>query len=291
MDSKNDDLRVEVVEVTPEMAKEWLELNRGNRNIRKTKWNLYLRDMLAGNWRPRAVDPIRFHKDGSLCDGQHRLIAHVESGMTFKYIVVYGLDDDDRDALDQGATRSAADVLKFRGVDHYTQQAASLIRILKTWDDGHLSYAGASAIVRPTQGEYADLLEEYDEALSAIPWAASIHRDLGLTVTPLAAARVLMERVAPVGEVDRFWDGVTGAEGTSEKDPRRTLTRWARNRAKLSNGRIENSHQLFAIFTAWNRWRRGESLTQFRPVLRNPTYNEAGAQVSPIEYAPMPTPR
>jgi hypothetical protein len=64
----------ELVEITPAMAREWLEKNiENNRGVGAQVVDAYARDMLAGKWYIPG-DPIRFDEDGNLIDGQHRLV-------------------------------------------------------------------------------------------------------------------------------------------------------------------------------------------------------------------------
>lgn len=43
-------VNVAVTLVTPELAKEWLEWNIGNRRQRRSCINSYAKDMVSGNW-------------------------------------------------------------------------------------------------------------------------------------------------------------------------------------------------------------------------------------------------
>ncbi len=101
---------MEVHEVSPELARAWLERNLGNRPIRQANLRRLVAAMKSGNWRMTG-DPIRFSNSGKLIDGQHRLMAIVESGLAFPCVVMRGLDDAIFDVLDSGASRSKADVL------------------------------------------------------------------------------------------------------------------------------------------------------------------------------------
>lgn len=265
--------KVDVVEVSPELAADWLGLNVDNyRKPRLARIRRYARDMAEGRWRDTG-DPIRFDEDGYLVDGQNRLHAQVESGQTYFHVVVRGLTSEDVDALDQGASRTPAEVLARHGVSKYQSTVASTLRLLRTWDLGMIVHAGSATIAPTTQGGILELLEEYPEAENHQAWASRISKEMGFGPTVLVTARILLDRVAGEDQVKEFWDGVENFIPNGPKDPRRTLREWAAkrkrdresgNRKSGSSGRVDNSEQLFAIFRAWNAWRAGEDLSSIR---------------------------
>jgi hypothetical protein len=99
--------------ITPDTARCWLENhNHGNRPIKKGVVAKYADIMLAGKWltSPEGIifsssNPVR------LLQGQHRLMAIAQSGVTIPMLVVRGADESVFSVLDRGAMRSAADAL------------------------------------------------------------------------------------------------------------------------------------------------------------------------------------
>lgn len=114
----------EIVEITPEMAKTMLSANTGNRKIREKQVAALTRDIESGNWHMNG-DAIRFNGDGTLLDGQHRLVAVIKSGKPIKSLVVHGIDSEAKRTIDTGAKRSAGDYFSFQGIkDPYSVAAA-----------------------------------------------------------------------------------------------------------------------------------------------------------------------
>jgi hypothetical protein len=109
-------VRVEKHEITPEKALRWLETNDNNRPVSPKRVQQLAKDMIDGVF---AVthQGIAFDSDGRLIDGQHRLWAVVESGVTISMFVCFGLD---RSAvvhyIDDGRPRSMTDKLGYGGV-------------------------------------------------------------------------------------------------------------------------------------------------------------------------------
>ena len=109
-------------------------------------------DIAAGHW-PFTGDAIRFDVDANLIDGQHRIKAIIESGVTLPFVVVFGLDPKAKHALDMGRRRSAADVLALKGYTQSTrlQGAARQLLLIK-----HNSYSA-----KITTAEIEDIVERH----------------------------------------------------------------------------------------------------------------------------------
>ena len=98
------------VNITPEMAKDFLSKSKGNRGIRtRTKLMAYVKDMEKGAWQYNG-DAIRFTYEGVLVDGHHRLTACVQSGCGFEADIVF-VPASSVQTMDKGATRSDGDNL------------------------------------------------------------------------------------------------------------------------------------------------------------------------------------
>lgn len=76
--------------VGPDQAKEYLQRNVNNRKVDKNRVNQYARDMQAGKFTDGS--PVMFFVDGCIADGQHRLMAVVQSGATVVLTVIRNLD-------------------------------------------------------------------------------------------------------------------------------------------------------------------------------------------------------
>lgn len=101
---------VSVVDITPEIARQWLERNLGNRPASPAHVAKLEKAIRDGKWKMTG-DPIRFSKSAKLIDGQHRLQAILNSGMTVTCVVMRDLEDAIFDVLDSGKGRQKSDVL------------------------------------------------------------------------------------------------------------------------------------------------------------------------------------
>ena len=116
VNTKDGDMKIVVMNITPKKAAELLTKNVNNRNIRDDRVSIYSAEMSAGNWKANGI-PIIIGDDGVLKDGQHRLTACVKSGKTMNDAVVIYLPKTQTNCYDIGAPRTAKDVAKFMGLD------------------------------------------------------------------------------------------------------------------------------------------------------------------------------
>ncbi len=99
----------EIRMVTPEMAREML-LNNVNRPVIPTNLRVLVGAISRGEWRT-THQGIAFDKHGNLVDGQHRLLACIATGIPITVEVTFGLDPEDRDAMDGGRIRTVGNHL------------------------------------------------------------------------------------------------------------------------------------------------------------------------------------
>ena len=106
----NNQMKSKVITITPVMADYWLTKNNvDNRNLRHG-WINYLTDEIkSGNWHV-THQGIAFDVNNRLLDGQHRLYAVVNSGISVDMLVTTGLPTDTFKAMDNGMKRNMSDL-------------------------------------------------------------------------------------------------------------------------------------------------------------------------------------
>lgn len=102
-----------VINVTPEIAAEWLNANTINRPLRRTVVDGYKAALARGEYR-LTHQGIAFAVTGELIDGQHRLtaISEMPANFTLPIMVTRGLPLEANKGIDQGLKRSHSDVLE-----------------------------------------------------------------------------------------------------------------------------------------------------------------------------------
>lgn len=96
--------------VTPKKASAMLLSNTNNyRKISKRNVEALKSELIAGEWLP-TTQGIGFDTDGVLVDGQNRLTAIVESGITAISLVCYNLPPYSKNKIDVGRKRTLSDL-------------------------------------------------------------------------------------------------------------------------------------------------------------------------------------
>lgn len=110
-DSEPQGMKSKIILVTPELAKEMLNHNTHNRKIRKNRVDALVNEMKSGRFYENG-ESIVFDENGTLRDGQHRLMAVVESGKSYHFNVVYGVPTENANLYDVGVKRTAMDSIE-----------------------------------------------------------------------------------------------------------------------------------------------------------------------------------
>lgn len=98
------------VVVSPEMARGYLStVINTNRPVVMSHVTRLVADMKHGNWIV-STTPIKFDHQNKLIDGQHRLRAVLESGLTFPFLIAQNCHDMEFTVQDIGLKRSLADI-------------------------------------------------------------------------------------------------------------------------------------------------------------------------------------
>lgn len=104
-------MKLQVMNVTPAKAAGWLKMNTINRPVRKQHVARLAQAMKRGEW---VANHQAIALNGSkLIDGQHRLMAVIESGLSFvEMSVIADADTKHFDTIDIGVKRSNADIFR-----------------------------------------------------------------------------------------------------------------------------------------------------------------------------------
>lgn len=271
MTSNNRKPSITLVKVTPELAEEWLGKNTHNRNIRQASVTAYARDMTAGHWHVTA-EPVKFTSDGTLLDGQHRLLAVVSAGVPVEMFVAKGVAADAQRVMDTGAKRSPGDMLKLDGYANHSALAAAA-RFAMTYQSGLESRNQGMA---PTNSEISEFVTANPDLVSAVATVTYYRNtiDIPTSVTAVAWWRLVQ---LDAEACETFFSSIATSATKGTGDPRSTLI--SRLQSSRRNGeRLPQTAQLSMVFRVWNAWRKGGSLQSL------PVYSRNGGQV------PIPDP-
>ena len=245
--------------ITPVIASALLETNVNNRNIRQTRVDQYASDMTNGAWH-FSGDPIKVSETGILLDGQHRLWAVVESGVTLDFLVIRGLPDEIYTILDSGLPRAMSDVFQHEGIVNHGVVASTVRNFLGYKRDWLLDTNRMVKISRDEQVEYA---MAHDDSLQ---WAVRVSKrtrhGIGRCSTVAWAAFALaIEEVHGREKAEEFLNPVSTGVALDHGDPRLGLRNWAIQR---STRRAANDPalQLATSILTFNKWINGKRAVQ-----------------------------
>ncbi len=257
---------IKPIRVTPAVARQWIEHNDGNRNIRKSRVAKYADDMAAGRWQQNG-DTFKFDTDGRMIDGQHRCFAIIESGATIDSFVVHGLPASAAQTLDAGAPRSASDALFYAGELHnHAKDIAAGLNAWTSWTEGRFTHARSTASAAAAKLSNAAMVEAWRDnptVVSASVEAKAIYqRGLRLPVGALAVALVEL-RALDFEAANDFFDRIVELRTSGKGDPIHTLI--TRIQDEMGPGRrMLPATALFMLFRTWNAFVNGERLLKMQ---------------------------
>jgi hypothetical protein len=260
-------MKSRIEEISPEVAKLILsQYNTDNRKESKAHVNFLAEQMADGQWREDAYDPIKFSVSGRLLDGQHRLSAVVQSGKTFKFLVIRDLSDDIFETLDTGKMRSAADVLKIAGIDNYVKMSAlarAIINHRRGAMNSVIEGTGGNRSASTSNKEILSFVRENDLTEYVIFGRARYCDSRILNEKEWALLYYLFSAKSE-SEAEDFL--VTLSKGVELKlgSPQHTLRQKLEQNMMSAGTRLNPRAKLFYIVRAWNAYRKGEEIKIFK---------------------------
>lgn len=250
--AKQPEQEMQLISVTPELAKSWLERNTNNRPLSKWTVTQYANEMNAKTWRHPTGEPLIFDTNGVIQQGQHRLNALVLSGKTIEFWVLFNADPDDFRVIDSGKKRSVRDVIMMQGGKNAAVAAAAarLICLQKvganglSWDETKL-----------TRSEIVEFHEAHFEALQA---AAKIGKNLTRVVrispSQFAAVYAHVHIISDeINKLNEFVDDVTNGFMLPKDSAALALRNWS----VTPKSRIDTHKQkdgIAVIIKTWNAY-------------------------------------
>lgn len=252
-------MRTEVIKVTPEIAEQYLSKNIKNRSVSQSRVLGYSNDMKEGRWLFNP-NPISFDVTGELIDGQHRLLAVIESGLEVDMLILHGAPVASKEIIDFNRPRSASDILKIEGytdVNNITALAKKIIALengkkaeISTHKDGGGLKSGQYE--NATKTEVVDYVRANYQSLHDLNRTACIIYKKG-NIRLLSPAEIgfLIFVLKPMDKaiefIDRVVSGVGLMPGTAETALRGVVERVRFNRS-LPIGPQEFMKYFFVAF-------------------------------------------
>jgi hypothetical protein len=250
-------------DVTPEMAEMMLRGNARNRHMKRNKVDEYVGALRRDEWRYNG-DTCRITTAGKLLDGQHRLLAIVESGIPAKLLIAV-IDEDHalkaQATMDVGSKRSFGDMLQIEGVASATTVAA-VAGIIWAFEQDRVPSSVSRQRVATIQQKY-DVLERHP----GIHDSVGKMRSSALLTGSLQAALHYLFSTADPDDADEFFRLVKTGDELGPGNPIHTLRERLIRETSKPSGQLHTRVRTAFCIIAWNYWRQGRTLQKltFRP--------------------------
>lgn len=257
----SDSIKTEVVTVTPERAQQLLEQNKNNRRVSAKNLEKVEAIMSRGEWRLNG-EAIKISTNGRILDGQHRLMASVNTGTTFQTLIVYGLTDETQETMDSGKSRTLSDILSLRGYKSTHSLAAIVTAIIRSEIYGIKAAVSSGTAARPVTNQQAIRRIETE------PTVVDLFNHVnGVTRVGLQGkiAGMLYYKFSEIDSDDAqfFFERLASGAGLERNHPILVL-RALLLRIKAEKGAANSTYVTAVTIKAWNKFRAGEECGQLK---------------------------
>lgn len=246
--------------ITPEKAAAYLGSNfADNRKLRQSVVDQYANDMQAGRWIDTG-EPIRFDAYGNMVDGQHRLTAICQSGITLDMYVIRGLSDGAHLVIDTGQKRTPADALRIIGIQGYEANRAALAKRIIVHERGAGAALSTTGAVTRTMGgnntrvstpEVVEYVQNHPELLPLVEFGMKVYNcQIANILSPsdYAFCAWYLAGIGAQATVESFLNKLASqADIPAGESPLRTLFKRLQNRM----GGAEKLREVEAAFKAF----------------------------------------
>lgn len=243
----------EWVDITPDLATEWLEKNETNRVLRPGQINKYARDIQTGDF-TLSNDAICFDPDGNLLNGQHRLHAIIKSDTPLLHGIMYNVPPDTMKNMDSGASRTIADVLRNQGETHVETLGSTVRQLILLEARGWTTRAGYGG--NASRQEILDHLEATPSIRESVQAADASGRRIGVGPSATAITHWIISRSAGREAADRYIHQLD----TRANEPERSAVHAVATRItniRRADGKQTVSEWVYLLLRGYTYWSRG----------------------------------
>ncbi len=243
--------------ITPKIAAVWLaKYNREtNRPIRVGQVRLLKGVLERGEWKYNA-ESICFSRT-RLINGQHRLIAVVETGIAIDTRVETGLPDEVYETYDQHTKRNAGDLLGSLGYKDALSVSGAAAWVWRYENDSIRSGGTPS----PTQARL--LLERLPDIVKSTEACRIVHKSRHTMTSTAIAIHFLAGLVNP-DRRDLFFQGLASGENLSNGDPAFMLRERLQFDAVAKASKLKPFIKWAFFVKAWNAAAQGRKMGVLR---------------------------
>lgn len=244
--------------ITPEIARQMLATMPKNRKVNLGKVHKYKNQILRGQWKLNG-ESIKFDTNNQLRDGQHRLIAVIQTNTPIEIFVTYNLDPSSVGTLDTGNMRSNSDFLYMDG-NINTHLGAAVAGVISRYRSNTLRLQSSES---PSYSEVQEIYAEFPNINSFI----SDLRPLSIMVPmSIACGLGLLFNKVNQEKCKEFFAGLISGANMEPDDPRFVLRERFFALKNQHKGKSQTYSCLLAalMIKAWNSFIKNEPLRRLR---------------------------
>ena len=253
--SKNRELIEEKFLVTPKIAKHILAVhNYSNRPVTYSWVESYARDMVSGGWNQSTGNTLKFSKTGEFIDGQHRLLALIESNTPRVFTFKFGLDENAKAAIDIGKPRSTIDIqgLLLPTSKNRTKKSA-VASIIYGFINNPANPHSHRANHKPSNPEIVALILKYNDKIDdIIAKFGTSGIDKVVIETYAIFAYLVLSNTKYAHLVDNFFEKFASGANLNSDDPIFVVHKRLVNDRLYFRNQGNKDRALALIFKAWN---------------------------------------
>lgn len=252
--------------ITPEYAREIIRNSEDagfrNRNLSQRIVREYAYKMRVGLWKPSG-QTISISQEGFLLDGNHRLHALIQAGVSLEMNVSRNVPKDAFDVYDIGKSRTLADMLYIaRDVKYAQYISAGAKNIYKFLQVGELGLGSGNRNVQFSLKDILPIIDRYPIELSeGAALYASIRPKL-LTQANIIALHLIFGLIDD-DKRDQFFTGIKDGLGLTAQDPRYLLREKMladrRTKKNIMPTTMESRYMVYA----WNNFYQDKKMSKF----------------------------
>lgn len=233
--------------ITPKIASTWYPaLNEKNRPLSLERVRIMADDMRHGRWKLNG-ETIKFSNEGKLIDGQHRLAAVIESGVSIHCLICRDVHISTFETIDTGKKRSAGDVIGMLGEDYHTQTASTLGVIEDILTQSYQFHG------RITNSRIKEMFEQFPEVRNSVK---RVHDKQKLVFPSLLMGLDYLFRQVNPEAAEKFLNDFLSGAGLAFDDPVHVLReRLMRN--KMASAKMPKKPMAALIIKAFNSRLKG----------------------------------
>lgn len=256
---KRNRIQHELVTIDPATAKQWLDQSDWRNRHLDRKYVLSLAEQMQSEEWANNGETIKF-SGNRLLDGQHRLSAIIEAGVTVEMLVVRSLDHTTFDTIDVGKRRTPGAIFGIEGIPHATVVVAAMKWAIRY--DHNITVESrvnmtSHELLRTFRQEYPDL-PEFIESY----WKVRKQMPKGLVSAGVFFGFGYLIADASTDKAWAFLSRLADGANLPEAHPVLTLRKYLMD--DIHQARRDRDRQFLWFTRAWNAFMEGRTIKYLR---------------------------